>query len=182
LGESNRLEEKVEATKTRVVCETNGKPSGESSGYAVATTMGATVKPTTHINAGADVIKLPAERFGLGVGKIMHQFGITELPVATATGIEVGTLVLSTAMAMGVTMTVVAWGRLEETEIHKLIYDIDGHDLPLSSGVFISWDSAGRARLDAHRAEIMASLLATINSIRDQEQFQNIHSDGGKTV
>jgi hypothetical protein len=57
---------------------------------------------------------LSAERFGLAIGRIMHQFGIMELPVATATGTEVGTLRLSTASFMGHTMAAVAWERVEE--------------------------------------------------------------------
>jgi len=110
-----------------------------------------------------------AERFGLAIGRIMERFGITELPVATAGDTEVGRLVLSSATYMGITLTAVGWERLQEHEIQQVIYDADGHDLPISSGVVGSWDSEGLARLDSHRAEIMDSLLATINGIRDQE-------------
>ncbi len=69
---------------------------------------------------------LPAERFGLAVGRIMEQFGIAELSVATETGTEVGTLMLSTGSFMGYNMTTVAWHRISESEIQQDIYDMIG--------------------------------------------------------
>lgn len=105
---------------------------------------------------------LPAEQFGLAIGRIMDRFGIVELPVATATGTEVGTLQLSTGTLGRITQTCVAWEHIEASEIQQHIHDIAGRDLPLDCGVFAAWDSAGLQRLDAHRAEIMASLVATV--------------------
>ena len=97
----------------------------------------------------------------MAVGKIMDKFGIMELPVVVA-GTEVGTLRLSTGSYMGMTTTVIAWERVEQYEIEQDAYDVDMHDLPISSGVYGCWDSAGLQRLDAHRTEIMASLVAQI--------------------
>jgi hypothetical protein len=124
---------------------------------------------------------LPPDDFGLVVGKMMHHLGILELPVRKD-GLQVGMLTLSTATGMGITMTAIAWERVEADEIQHVIHQVDGHDLPLSSGVYASFDSEGLARLDAHRSEIIESLLATITSIRNQERFKNVHSDAGKSV
>lgn len=110
---------------------------------------------------------LPAERFGLAVGRIMHQFRIVELPVVTGAGTEVGTLQLSTASYMGYTMTAIAWRRVEESEIEQDIYDVEMHDLPLTSGVFGSWDSGGLERLDAHRTEITNALVSAVAAQHD---------------
>jgi hypothetical protein len=114
-----------------------------------------------HALVSADAIALPPDRFGLVVGRAMYRVGVPELPV-TKDDILIGTLMLTTATHMGVTITVVAWERLEAHDIQQLIYDCDGQDQPLSSGIFGSWDAAGLARLDAHRLEIMEGLIATV--------------------
>lgn len=119
--------------------------------------------PRTRV--GADAMELLPERFGLVIGRVMDRSGVPELLV-TKGGVEVGTLMLTTAIYMGVTITVVGWERLVGHEIQQFIYDCDKHDQPLSSGVFGSWDREGLARLDAHRLEIIESLVATVATAR----------------
>ena len=59
---------------------------------------------------------------------------------------------------MGVTMSAVAWKRISAEEIQQDIAEAAGHDFTIKFGVYGSWDSAGLARLNAYRQEIIASL------------------------
>ena len=116
-------------------------------------------------STGEDLITSPplsAEQFGLAVGRILHRMGITELRVIK-NGVEVGRLRLSTGTGMGVTMTAIAWEPIDDLEIEQTIHDADRHDFTIRSGVYGSWDSAGLARLDANRTEILSSLAQSIS-------------------
>jgi hypothetical protein len=105
--------------------------------------------------------------FGLVVGRIMQRFGITKLLVKAQDGAEVGTLALTTATFMGVTLAAVAWGSVPLDVIHRTIHELDGHDLPLGQ-VYGEWDTEGLRRLDSYRTEISQGLFDAVAEAQDR--------------